>query len=63
MLKLNVPDMACGHCSNVVTQALKTLAPKAEVQIDLETKLVSVSTTAAEAAVRAAIAEAGYTPS
>ncbi len=63
MLKLNVPDMACGHCSNAVTQALKTLDPTAEVQIDLETKLVSVSTTAAEAAVRAAIAEAGYTPS
>ncbi len=63
MLKLNVHDMACGHCSNAVTQALKTLDPTAEVQIDLETKLVSVSTTAAEAAVRAAIAEAGYTPS
>jgi copper chaperone len=63
MLKLNVTDMACGHCSNAVTQALKTLDPTAEVQIDLENKLVSVSTTAAEAAVRAAIAEAGYTPS
>ncbi len=63
MQKIHVPDMACGHCSNAITQALKALDAAAEVQVDLETKLVSVTTTAQEAAVRAAIAGAGYTPS
>ncbi len=63
MQKIHVPDMSCGHCSNAITQALKALDAAAEVQVDLETKLVSVTTTAQEAAVRAAIAGAGYTPS
>lgn len=63
MQKIHVPDMACGHCSNAITQALKALDAAAEVQVDLESKLVSVTTTAQEAAVRAAIAGAGYTPS
>lgn len=62
MLKLNVPDMSCGHCANAITQALKALDPSAEVQVDLAAKTVSMHTTATEAAVRAAIAEAGYTP-
>ncbi len=63
MLTLNVPDMSCGHCVQAIMQALTTLDPMAEVQVDLEAKTVKVSTTAADAAVRAAITEAGYTPS
>ncbi len=63
MQKIHVPDMACGHCSNAIKQALKALDAAAEVQVDLESKLVSVTTTAQEASVRAAIAGAGYTPS
>jgi len=62
MLEIHVPDMACGHCSNAVTEALKALDANALVQVDLETKLVTVSTVADEAAVRAAIAGAGYSP-
>jgi len=41
---------------------LQALDAMAEVQVDLENKLVSVSTTAPETAVRAAIVQAGYTP-
>jgi copper chaperone len=63
MLTLNVPDMSCGHCVQAIMQALTTLDPMAEVQVDLEAKTVKVRTNAADAAVRAAIAEAGYTPS
>ncbi len=63
MLTLNVHDMSCGHCVQAIMQALTTLDPMAEVQVDLEAKTVKVSTTAADAAVRAAITEAGYTPS
>jgi copper chaperone len=62
MQKIHVPDMACGHCSNAITQALQALDAMAEVQVDLENKLVSVSTTAPETAVRAAIVQAGYSP-
>jgi copper chaperone len=63
MQKIHVPDMACGHCSHAITEALKALDPTADVQVNLDTKMVTVDTRAAEAAVRAAIAEAGYTPS
>jgi len=63
MLEIHVPDMACGHCSNAVTEALKAIDANALVRVDLETKRVTVSTSEDAAAVRAAIAGAGYTVS
>jgi copper chaperone len=63
MLEVLVPDMACGHCSNAVTEALKAIDATAQVQVDLEMKRVTVTTSADAAAVRAAIAGAGYTVS
>lgn len=60
LLNLAVPSMSCGHCRRAVTEALLALDPNAEVQVDLASKQVAVNTQASQAAVVAALREAGY---
>ena len=56
-----VPDMSCGHCKAAVTQELSALAGVRSVEVDLDTKLVTVSgENLDDAALRAAIDDAGY---
>lgn len=59
-MKLNVPDMTCGHCVSTVTKTVKTLDAAAEVKADLTTKTLTIETTAPAAAVSKALEEAGY---
>ncbi len=61
-MKFTVPDMSCNHCVNAITNAVKELDPGAQVQADLETKLVTVTTGLDPAAVAQAITDAGYAP-
>ncbi|MDF1608625.1 heavy-metal-associated domain-containing protein [Hoeflea sp. YIM 152468] len=60
MLKLNVPDMTCGHCASIVTKALRSVDPQAQIDIDLATRNVAVASTADAGALGAALQEAGY---
>lgn len=63
MRAFKVEDMSCGHCVAAITGAVKAVDPAAGVDVDLASRLVRVeSARADEAAVAAAIAEAGYTP-
>jgi copper chaperone len=62
MLEFKIPAMSCGHCVKAVTQAVHEIDPKAEVQVDLASKQVTVQTTAARPAVAVALSEAGYAP-
>ena len=56
-----VPGMSCEHCRAAVTEELSAVAGVESVGVDLETKLVTVSGSALDdAALRAAIDEAGY---
>jgi copper chaperone len=56
-----VPGMHCGHCERAVKEEVGALAGVEAVDVDLETKLVTVRGDAIDdAAVQAAIAEAGY---
>ncbi len=59
-LQLKVPDMSCGGCVNNITKAVRTVDVNALVQGDPKTKTVLVETQASEAAIKAAIAQAGY---
>jgi copper chaperone len=59
--QLTVPNLACSACSTTIANAIKTIAPNAQVEADPKTKLVSVETQASEAAVKSAIVTAGYT--
>ncbi len=60
MVKLNVPDMSCGHCAGVITKAIKEVDPGAEVKVDLPGKTVAVTTTAPKHSISAALERAGY---
>jgi len=62
-LQLNVPNMACEACGQTITEAIQTIDPMAQVKADPKTKQVKVETLASEVAIKAAIADAGYTVS
>ena len=56
-----VPGMSCGHCKHAVSSELSQVAGVQRVDVDLESKLVSVrGYELDDAALRAAIDEAGY---
>lgn len=56
-----VPGMTCSHCKASVTQEVEAVEGVEEVEVDLDTKLVTVRGSGLEdAALRAAIEEAGY---
>jgi len=56
-----VPEMSCGHCERAVRGQLLAIAGVESVDVDLDTKLVAVRGSGLDdAALRAAIAEAGY---
>lgn len=56
-----VPAMHCAHCEAAVTEELEAVEGVAGVVVDLETKLVTVTgNDLRDAALRAAIEEAGY---
>jgi copper chaperone CopZ len=56
-----VPGMSCGHCEAAVIEEVSALPGVEGVAVDLESKRVEVSGVALDdAAIRAAIEEAGY---
>ena len=56
-----VPGMHCGHCKHAVSEELSAVDGVESVDVDLETKLVTVGGSGLnDAALRAAIDEAGY---
>ncbi len=56
-----VPGMTCGHCKAAVTEELTGVSGVEAVAVDLDSKLVQVTGQALDdAALRAAIDEAGY---
>jgi copper chaperone len=57
---LVVKGMSCGHCVRAVTNAVTAIDPQAQVQVDLPSGQVDVTTLASMDAVKAAIAEEGY---
>ena len=57
----SVPAMHCGHCERAVRDEVSAVAGVNSVDVDLETKLVTVTGDGLDdAALRAAIEEAGY---
>ena len=56
-----VPGMTCDHCTRAVSSELGAIAGVGRVEVDLETKLVTVTGEGLDdARLRAAIDEAGY---
>lgn len=60
-LIFNVPGMSCGHCEAAVKGEVTKLPGVTGVQVDLDTKLVTVAGTSLDRdSIVAAIDEAGY---
>jgi copper chaperone len=60
-LTLSVPGVTCEHCRTAITKEVGTVAGVESVDVDLEQKVVTVhGRDLDDAAVRAAIDEAGY---
>lgn len=57
-----VPEISCHHCVNAVTQEVSALDGVQNVQVQMETKLVTIehAESVTSAALVAAINEAGY---
>ena len=56
-----VPEMSCGHCEAAVTKEISALPGVESVIVDLDSKRVEVTGSELDdAAIRAAIDEAGY---
>jgi len=55
-----VPGASCGHCSAAISAQLERVAGVEGVDVDLETKTVTVRGNASREDVVAAIDEAGY---
>ena len=58
----NVPDMTCRHCVKSITEAIKAVAPSAEVACDLSTKLVTVTGQHDADKIQQVVKDAGYSP-
>jgi copper chaperone CopZ len=57
----SVPDVSCSHCEQAIAVEVGKLAGVVTVDVDLDAKTVVVrGEVVDDAAVRAAIAEAGY---
>jgi copper chaperone len=57
----SVPDISCGHCRASIAREVSTVAGVEAVEVDLDAKTVTVTgNTLDEAAIIAAIDEAGY---
>jgi copper chaperone len=60
-LRYDVPGMHCDHCVRAITAEVESVDGVTTVDVDLEKKTVAVRGTAIDdAALRQAIAEAGY---
>lgn len=55
-----VDGMSCGHCVQMVTKAIVAQDPAAKVDVDLSAGVVTVEAGLDDAAVIAALDEAGY---
>ena len=59
-LLLSVPDITCDHCVRAISSQVSCVNGVEGVEVRLESKTVRVTGSVSEAAVREAIAEAGY---
>jgi copper chaperone len=60
MSELHVQNMTCGHCVSAVTSVIKSIDPRAEVQVDLRSGRVRVEGTSPLPDLVKALDEAGY---
>lgn len=60
MVELHVEGMTCGGCAASVKRAVQTVDRDANVDVDLQQKIVRIESQADVEAVKTAIIDAGY---
>jgi len=60
MYRFHIPAMKCGGCLNAVIRTIQSVDPTARVEGNLENREIKVLSNKAEAALLAALSEAGY---
>ena len=60
MIELKVPSMVCEGCVETLTKAIKTHEPNAKVNIDLDSKQVTVDTQASVESIKQVITATGH---
>jgi copper chaperone len=60
MTEFLVTGMSCGHCANVIREAVAALDPAAQVDVDLGTSRVRIDSELDESLLSQAIVDAGY---
>lgn len=55
-----VPDISCGHCKTAIEGEVGALTQVDDVSVDIDARTVTVTGDADDAAIHAAIEEAGY---
>ncbi len=61
MYEIKVSGMTCGGCVKSVTNALKSLDSKAEVNVDLNSQKINIVSDKTKEEINSAIEEAGFT--
>ena len=60
MMKFRIPDMSCGHCSGVITKAIKDIDGSATIDFDMAARTATIKTVADGETISSALADAGY---
>jgi copper chaperone len=60
-IELKVPSMVCDGCVEKITTEIKKSFPEADININLDNKLVSIDTTASETEIKEIITATGHT--
>lgn len=61
-MQLHIENMTCGGCARGVTVAIQAVDPAARIQADPPSRTVTVETSATQAAIVAALTDAGFPP-
>ena len=61
-MQFHIDNMACGGCARSVTSAIHSVDPEAKVDIDLNSKRITVESGAEQSAVAAGLEVAGFPP-
>lgn len=59
-IQIKVPSITCDACAKTITQAIKTHESDAEVNVDVDKKMVSVKTDASEESIKQMITAVGH---
>ena len=60
MVKFNVPDMSCGHCTSTIEMAITAIDPTAKISCDLGSHSVEVDSLLSERVLFEAISGVGF---